>query len=261
VSDLFTFVFSVGGIVLALLVGTLWLWVRPQSRGPRVFLLGVAIGYGLASIYSIDHLALHSLSAGFRPFSAADVPPGRTAVIVMGSGSFTARDWEDNAYSMPDAGAASRVLEAARVFRMVRPEIVISSGGKPDPSQTGVATAVAMRDALLQLGVPDSRIMLQASSRNTREEALANLQVCRSLKIDHLIVVTSDFHMRRTVGAFRAAGVEIVPAIAREPWQARLWIERWLPSDLGLLTASLAAHEVLGLGYYRARGWYLSEPH
>ena len=257
-TDLFAFAFSVGGIVLALLVGTLWLWVRPQSRGPRAFLLVVAIGYGLTGSYSIDRWALQSLSAGFRPFAAADAPSGgRTAVIVMGSGSFTTRDWEDNSYSMPDPVGASRALEAARVFHMVRPDIVISSGGKTNPNQPGVATAVAMREALLQLGVPDSQIVVQTNSRNTREEAIANLQVCQSLNIDHLIVVTSDFHMRRTAGAFRAVGVEIVPAIARQSWQARQWFERWLPSDLGMLTASLAAHEVLGLGYYRARGWYV----
>jgi uncharacterized SAM-binding protein YcdF (DUF218 family) len=148
------------------------------------------------------------------------------------------------------------VLEAARVFRLVNPEILISSGGKTDPGQPRAATAVVMHDALVQLGVPDSKILVQTSSRNTREEVLANLDVCRARQIERIIVVTSDFHMRRAVGAFRAAGATVIPAIARDPWLARFWWERWLPSDLGLLNTSLAAHEVVGLGYYRARGWY-----
>jgi uncharacterized SAM-binding protein YcdF (DUF218 family) len=256
VSGVVDFAFSAGGIVVAVLLGVLWLWMRPLSRGPRRFLAAVAIGYGLAAIYGVDYWIGRVLVAGYHPFVATDVSAGPVAVVVMGSGSFTARDWDGNAYSMPDRGAASRVLEAVRVYHLVNPDVVISSGGKVHPDDPWIATAEAMRDALLQLGVPASRIALQTKSRNTFEEAVDNAKLCDSLKIRRIIVVTSDFHMKRTMGAFRAAGVEAIPAIAQDPYALRFWFEWLLPTDLGLMKASMIAHEVLGISYYAVRGWY-----
>lgn len=255
-SEVVEFAFSVGGIVVALFLGVFWLWMRPRSKAPRRFLAAIAIVYGLAAIYGVDYWIGRVLATGYRPFVAADVSRGPVAIVVMGSGSFTARDWDHNEYSMPDKAAASRVLEAVRVYHLVNPDLVISSGGKIHPDDPWIATAEAMRDALLQLGVPASRIALQTKSRNTYEEAVDDAKLCASLNIHRIIVVTSDLHMRRAIGAFRAAGVNAVPAIVRDSNTARYWYEWVLPGDLGLLKASLIAHEVLGIGYYAARGWY-----
>jgi len=256
VSSVVDFVFSAGGVVAALLVGVLWLWWRPQSRAPRTFLLTVAIAYGLASTYGVGQIFNRVLTSPFHPFAAGDAPSGRVAIVVMGSGSYLARDWDGNTYSLPDFGAASRVLEAVRVFRLVHPEVIVSSGGKIDPNDRHEATAIVMRDALIELGVPRERIVLQSSSRNTYEEAIADTKLLQSLNVDHLIVVTSDFHMRRTLGAFRAAGLTATPAIARFPYEVDSWSSRWLPGDMGLAYTSLVAHEVLGIAYYAARGWF-----
>ncbi len=54
----------------------------------------------------------------------------------------------------------TRVLEAARVYRELGSPWVISSGGLghgPGP----VAESLPMRDALIQFGVPASRILLE----------------------------------------------------------------------------------------------------
>lgn len=257
-SSVVDFVFSVGGIVTALLAGVIWLWRRPQSRAPRAFLLTVTIFYGLASTYAVGQLFNRLLTSPFHPFAASDAPPGRVAIVVMGSGSYMTRDWDDNAYSMPDFGGASRVLEAVRVFRLAHPEVIVSSGGKVDPNDRHDATAIVIRDALIQLGVPGERIVLQTASRNTYEEAVDDTKLLRSLNVDHVIVVTSDFHMRRTLGAFRAAGLTPIPAIARFPYELETWSRTWLPGDLGLAYSSLLVHEVIGIAYYAARGWFRS---
>ena len=76
------------------------------------------------------------------------------------------------------------------------------------------------------------------------------------LNVEHLVLVTSDDHMRRSLGAFRAAGIRAIPAIVREPFPPRSWQEWVVPSDRGLWDASMLAHEILGIGYYAARGWY-----
>jgi uncharacterized SAM-binding protein YcdF (DUF218 family) len=78
----------------------------------------------------------------------------------------------------------------------------------------------------------------------------------REKQIDRPVLVTSTLHMRRALGAFRAAGVNAVPAIARDP-VSRTWWGAWLvPSDEGLSIGWALAHEGLGIAYYWARGWY-----
>jgi uncharacterized SAM-binding protein YcdF (DUF218 family) len=256
VNLIFSLIFSVSGILISLLVGVLWLGASRQSKRPRRFLFYVALVYTLSTVYAIDYAVSRLLIIGFRPFAAADVPAGRTAIVVLGSGSFTARDWNDNEYSMVDPVAASRVLEAARVYRLVNPDLVISSGGRVRPGDLKVPTAIAMRDALVQLGIPASRIVVETASRNTHEEASQDAHVLAPLGINRVVIVTSEIHMRRSLGTFRAEGLTAIPAIARDPYLARSWHDWIVPGDLGLWMSGSVAHEILGIIGYAARGWY-----
>ena len=113
-----------------------------------------------------------------------------------------------------------------------------------------------MRDAMIRFGVPASRILVEDRSRTTRDEAVLIAPMLRSLNVDHVILVTSDFHMRRSLGAFRAVGIPAIPAIARDPFLSYPW-SRWiLPSSHGFELTSAVVHEVGGIGFYAARGWF-----
>jgi uncharacterized SAM-binding protein YcdF (DUF218 family) len=250
------FVFSLGGFVVLSVLATLFLFVKPQSTIARRVLASIVAAYACMSIYAISHVLVAALGAAYRPLEAADVPSGKTVAVVMGSGGYTVRDWSGREYSLPDPYAASRAVEAARVYRLVEPVFVVASGGKVSPRQTSEATGLIVRETLVQLGVPKDRLILQITSRNTHEEVLLDTEVIRNLRADRVVVVTSDFHMRRAVGAFRAAGLEVTPAVSREPLPPRFWGDWVIPGERGLVTASAFAHEVLGIAYYRLRGWY-----
>ncbi len=250
------FFFSLGGFVALSAAGTLFVLARPESRRARGALALIVASYTCMSIYAISHLFVAALGAGYGPLSAADVPSGSTVVVVLGSGGYTVQDWGDGEYSAPDPYAASRAVEAARVYRLIDPAFVITSGGKVSPRQRSEATGLIVREALLQLGVPKDRLILQVTSRNTHEEARSDTDIIRTLRSDHVVVVTSDFHMRRVVGAFRAEGLDVIPAVSREPLPPRFWGDWVMPGERGLLNASAFAHEVLGIAYYNVRGWY-----
>jgi uncharacterized SAM-binding protein YcdF (DUF218 family) len=155
---------------------------------------------------------------------------------------------------------ASRVLEAARVYHLIDPDWVISSGGLPLESDLDVPAALTMKDTLVELGVPASRILVEDDSWNTYAEALILAPMLASLKVEHPVVVTSDLHMRRSIGAFRALGIDAIPAIARHPYADADNAWRLLPSAAGLFEAALVTHEVLGIAYYVWRGWYRYSP-
>jgi uncharacterized SAM-binding protein YcdF (DUF218 family) len=256
VRELSWFFFSTGGLVVTVLAGTLWLRSRPHSGQARRFLFLVALGYAVLSIYGISEGFGRLLVVDISPLAVADVPPGRTAVVVLGSGGFTARDWAGGTYSIVVPVDATRALEAVRVFRLVDADWVISSGGRSDPDDPNEASGITLRDAMAALGVPAARLIVETQSRNTHDEAVIIAPMLRNLAVEHVVLVTSGTHMRRSLGAFRAQGIRAIPAIARDPYSAMSWSDWILPSDLGLWKSSSVVHEIMGLIYYTARGWY-----
>jgi uncharacterized SAM-binding protein YcdF (DUF218 family) len=256
VSDLVRFIFSIGGLLCALVAGGAWMIARPSSRAARRVLAAVVTLYVVASFQVVSHGARELLSRGFHPLKAADVPPGRSVVVLLGSGSFMAHDWSENGVAQNDAVGADRVIEAVRIFKLIQPDWIVSSGGAVGTMDPNAPGGKVMKDLLLQLGVPESRILVELESKNTRDEAVIVKQMLAPLRIDHVVLVTSDTHMWRSVGTFRAAGLDVIPAIARSPEVQPPWNITFLPSTAGLGDMQTVVHEALGTGYYALRGWY-----
>jgi uncharacterized SAM-binding protein YcdF (DUF218 family) len=87
-------------------------------------------------------------------------------------------------------------------------------------------------DVLRKLGVAPARIrILPLGASGTYGEALATLAFARQNRIRHLLVVTSPYHTRRSLAAFRSVfegtGVQVgvVPALKTSPAQPERW---WL---------------------------------
>ncbi len=252
-AQLIDFLFSLGGFATFAAVGAVWLARRPASAAARRFLLFVVAAYAVLSIFAVPYTAGRLLVSGYRPFTAADVPRGRTAIVLLGAGGDTVVDWTRDHYSLLERVGAARVLEAARVFRMAPDAVVISSGGVGNGRQD--TDAVMQREALLQLGVPAASIVLEDQSKNTRDEAVFVAPMLRQLGVSRVVLVTSDFHMRRSMAVFRAVGIDAVPAIARDPRAGDPWRLWLLPDEGGLDLTREVVHELLGIVYYAARGW------
>ena len=254
-AGIFWFLFSTGGIVVTMLAAVAWLLARPKARAPRFALLSLAVGYALVSSFPISSGVERWLGMPYRPLTRADVPPGRSIVVLLGSGSYRRVDWSDRKMSLLDPIGAERTLEAARLFHLIDPLFVISSGGLIDPDLPEDPAGDTMAEALVHLGVPVDRIIIERKSTNTREEALGVAEMLPTLDVQNVIIVTSAIHMRRAVGMFRAAGVQTVPAVARQV-EYSISAFDFLPSDLGLRRSALVVHEVLGISYYWLKGWY-----
>jgi len=254
-ASLFWFLFSSGGVLVTLVAGVVWLFAKPHSRAPRVFLALIAVGYTAASIYSVPHLVERWISAPYHPLTQADVPAGHSVVVLLGSGSYRRQDWSGESISVLDPIGAERTLEAARVYRLVKADYVISSGGVVGSEQFEGPSGVTMQNALVQLGVPPDRIIVERESTNTRTEALQVKEMLPSLGANHVILVTSGIHMRRAEGMFRAAGIDVIPAIARQP-EGTVPSDYFLPTNEGLRTSAIAVHELVGMSYYWLKGWY-----
>lgn len=255
-ADLGWFVFSAGGAIVCLTVAAGWTLVSRGSVVSRRVLIATILAYWIASAAVVPEAARRLLASGYEPVTRAEVPAGRTAVVLLGSGSYRFRDWSDNQFSVVDPIGASRLLEAARVFRLLNADYVISSGGLLIVRDRNRPSGVTMAEALEGLGVPKDRILVDAESTTTRHEAVIVKDMLTAHPVDQIVLVTSQLHMRRSVGAFKAVGIEVVPAIAREPPWTDLWWQMVIPSDKALGKTGMAAHELGGIVAYGVRGWF-----
>jgi uncharacterized SAM-binding protein YcdF (DUF218 family) len=90
----------------------------------------------------------------------------------------------------------------------------------------------------------------ERESRDTRENAARSVGIARQAGIDHLIIVTHDWHMPRALRAFRRAAdgaltVEAAPlGLSGRQQMPSL---PWLPSTEGLTHVRQVMHELIGL--------------
>ena len=199
------------------------------------------------SYMSSSLLERYSLSISTDQISNAD------AILVYGGVMYPAFP----GYDFPDLGsAADRVWHAARLYHAGKAPLVILSGGKVVLNMELASQAETMKLFLVDLGVPESAILLEENSNNTYENALFSSQMLSALGLDSVLLVTSALHMRRALSASKAAGINAVPvATDFEAYPPEANLLSWLPSSGALNRSTLALHEWLGLLAYRIRGW------
>ena len=167
------------------------------------------------------------------------------AIVILGGGRRLAFDAAGNVVdSAPGLFTLERVHAGARLA-------VLVSSGKPDdfdPTEAAVMREVLARD----FGV-DAR-WLEDESRNTVENAEFSARILLPQKVSRIILVTSAFHMRRSLLAFERAGFVVLPApvnpISSPP--VRRWGD-YIPNAPALLRSYYAFNEMGGILYAQLR--------
>jgi uncharacterized SAM-binding protein YcdF (DUF218 family) len=133
-----------------------------------------------------------------------------------------------------------RCVYAARAWKQHRFERILLSGGSK--------TTGPMRQFLIGAGVPSEVIQMESRSTSTHENAEFTAQFLTGNK-DPLTLMSSDFHMKRALGAFRKAGLQVrsepIPDARKRYFT---YLARW-PVFLDL------CGETVKLWGYRVRGW------
>lgn len=245
------FVMPLGLSLLLVSVAGILFWVWRKGTA-TVVLAGTVIFLWLASSGIVAEALLASLEREFPPVLPED-SPAADAIVVLGGviGNSTFRR------SAPDlSGAADRVLHAARLYRAGKaPVVVVSGGGLPWTGEAPEANAIGA--LLIEWGVPAEAIILELESATTHENALKVSEIITERELNSVLLVTSSWHMRRALSAFRAVGVSTQASATdfERVVGTNLTLLDFLPSARALEVTSRAMKEYLGFLYYRARGW------
>jgi uncharacterized SAM-binding protein YcdF (DUF218 family) len=172
----------------------------------------------------------------------------RTAIVVLGGG----RKLLAPEYGLSTLKEYS--LERLRFAIWLSRETslpVLFSGGVGHGAPAGASEAeIAARIAEREFNHPLRWI--ESASRDTNENAYRSLALLQEQGIDHVLLVTHSFHMRRALGAFerakQRANLDFKVTAAPMDVQAgsRLTLDSWLPSVDGFEDTRLALHEWLG---------------
>lgn len=196
---------ALGAAVCAVLVAGALLYGRiirtaRQSRAFRACFTAVSVLLGAGAVWAAAMtVCMVSVQAS---------PPLDTTAVVLGSmvqGSVPSADlWER--------------IRAAETYLKANPNAkCIASGGTG--SGESVSEASAIRDALVADGVGPERILLEDTSRSTKENLRnSRLVAQRAGLADRFAVVTDDYHEFRACLIARSLGAEAYAVPGRTPW-------------------------------------------
>ena len=105
--------------------------------------------------------------------------------------------------------ARPRALAAAELYKSGRVPFIVPSGGVEwDVDGEQISESNYMKRILMENGVPEEAIILENQATTTKENMIfGTLQINRRLhfeKVDHVIIVTSRSHMKRSIALAKA---------------------------------------------------------
>jgi uncharacterized SAM-binding protein YcdF (DUF218 family) len=196
-------------ITLAILLGILGILLgfTRFARPGRVLMAGAILTLAVFLLTPLGALLLRPLEDRF-PQPPADLP-APTGIIVLGGASDAEKsEARGQVYLNADAARMTTGIGLARRYPTAR---LVFTGGSDNLLAKERAEAVSAKKLWLSLGVPSERMIFEDKSRNTWENAIFTHNLVKPQKGETWLLVTSAWHMPRSVGIFRRIGFDVVP--------------------------------------------------
>jgi len=239
-----TFLIGIG------LLGAILLLTRFARFGRRLMVASLLL-LAICGFSPLANFVLYPLEQRFPKWDASRGEPD--GIIVLG-GPLDAD--LSVAHGVPViAGAADRIIGAATLAHRYPNARIVYTGGSSnlisnDAKEADYATALFQG-----LGIAKSRLTMERLSRNTRENAEFSKEIVKPKPGERWLLVTSAYHMPRSIGLFRKAGfpVEAYPVDWKVGTKEDL-LKYYVTANDGLLLVDIGVREWLGLIAYRIAG-------
>lgn len=210
------------------------------GRGLIAFSL---VSIGLLSTPIIANFLLDSL----KPPPVAFTGKEADAIVILGGGSI------HNSVEYGGDTLGRFTLERVRYGAWLAKELnkpVLVTAGAPEG---GLAESEMMRASLKrEFAVKDVR-WVENQSNNTRENARFSARLLKQAGVERIYLVTHAWHLARAVPEFEMLGLHVIPAGTGYSLPAAGKPLDFVPNASALHTSWLAAHEWIGLLWYRIR--------
>lgn len=233
------------------LLGVLLLMTRFGRFGRKLLVVSIVM-LALCGFTPLGNLLMYPLEARFPPWDASHGAPD--GIVVLGGGIDT-----DPSAAHDEAtfnSSAGRIISAAMfAHRYPNARILYSGGNANLVSDTSAREADYALKVFEGLGIPRDRLIMERESRNTFENAEFSKKLADPKPGERWLLMTSAFHMPRSVGIFRKVGFAVEPCPVDWRLAGRASLYDFPPlAEEGLQHTNLAVREWMGLIAYRLTG-------
>jgi uncharacterized SAM-binding protein YcdF (DUF218 family) len=142
------------------------------------------------------------------PQSLDSIPPQSTAIILTGITKLNKKPYDRIFFSK----GADRVTQALMLYRKGKIKKIIITGGSGKLLEPGRSAASELKKFLLDCQVPESIIYIEDEAKNTHQNALfTKALITRDSIQGPFILITSAFHMNRSLGCFTKENIHCIP--------------------------------------------------
>jgi uncharacterized SAM-binding protein YcdF (DUF218 family) len=188
--------------------------------------------------------------------------PQAEAIVILGGATRSASPPR----SLPDmSDRGDRLLYGVKLYKDGKAPLIILSGGRIQWFGGGASEAQDMAQILELMGISQEAIVLEPNSLNTYENAINTQKILQNKGIKRFLLVTSAFHMPRSLLIFQRLGMKPIPAptdflISRQELEETSYsseskILSLIPDSTHIDDTTTAIKEYIGMFIYRLRGW------
>jgi uncharacterized SAM-binding protein YcdF (DUF218 family) len=189
------------------LVGAILLATRFASLGRRCLVASVVL-LAIGGFSPLGNWLLYPLETRFPAWDATRGAPDGIVVLGGPIDPELSLAHDTAVYH----GAVDRLIAAAALaHRYPHARIVYSGGNSNLVFDDTAKEADYARSVFAGLGISRERLMMEGRSRNTQENAEFSKALAAPKNGERWLLVTSAYHMPRSVGAFRKAGFAVEP--------------------------------------------------
>lgn len=228
-----------------------WLLMRKGYKkcGRILVCSGFSILY-LLSTGLVSNLLIKPLENDYRPYennnSSVD------AIVILTSG---VRDLSHMGMDpAPDSTSLYHLVYGIKIYREMDGVPLIISGGRADQTKPDLSIGEALGNEAIKLGVAIDDLSVEDDSKNTYAGAL---NVYKMLKgKSRIVLITSAYHMGRSVMLYKRAGFEVAPAPTNFIGEKfKFTIHSFIPGAGSLGLSSRAIYEYLSRLWYKLKGF------
>ena len=193
-------------LTLLVVLGALLLFTRWRRLGRGIVVL-VGLLLAIVAILPVGEWVLAPLENRFPQLT--QMPAHVDGIIMLGGAASTLLTAERHQPVLNDQ--AERFLAFADLARRYPEAKLVFSGGGLSLDGGRFREADAAREVLQWMGMDTGRVIFERESRNTFENVADSKALVHPAPGETWILVTSAFHMPRSVGLFRAQGWPVIP--------------------------------------------------
>lgn len=226
--------------------------IRKQPLKKRFFWAGFVLLLFFSNDF-ISNSIMRAWEVDPKPFS--ELPSHKLGIVLTGTThSFLQPD--DRVYFKR---GADRVTHTIQLYKLGLIRKILISGGSGRILKADEPEANKFKRVMLMAGVPEEDIWLENKTRNTYESAVAVSKMLDSLhyQVEDCLLITSAFHMRRSLACYRKAGLNIEPfSTDFYGLQDKAFLPSFLlPSIEGFIIWEKLLKEWTGLAAYKMAGY------